>query len=658
MTGSANLPSIRGRFEIREEIGKGGFGFVYRAYDAQLGRDVAIKVSRFSDEEYVRRFRQEAQLAARLNHENIVRIYDYGEDGEGRPYIVQEFLDGTTLQQHLDLLQAPNIALATRVRWLAEIASGLAHAHKNQVLHRDIKPGNVRIQSSGRAKLLDFGIAKLEYSHTNLTGAHEVLGTLEYMAPELFDRRVKDPPDAKADVWSFGVLACETLVGRKPFRAEQSAMLQFQILQGRAAVRLVREFPELPEEVLELLDGCLIVDRARRTESMQEIAVALEGAYAMIAATRSSRAMSSGSRWAKPAESMGALAIDDARLGNDSWAAREMAGASQAPAAAGLELKSATGKQGTGRVARGARATGRFLAGLEMGGLVLRMFTALGMLTAFFLVWVGASSVLQEWASRHPARPVIGAGEAPSEPARVLPSPQPTVAPSPAPGTATGIAEDEASSPREGLAGAESAAPDVVVPSDVGPGIRVGSAAAAPTQTEEPQAAVGTPVLVRVRQPLTLRVGSRVLRLQPESQFVRLPEGDIEVAWEAVDPRSGARREIRKTVRVVAGQRGQVIEAPFFTFDGVVVRIATGNPTCVWLDDRLVGAAADRVESYPLPGTYSVYVAPRDSGCLVSARRLVGEVTVAAGGGLVEVLGVASQASSAMPRVSLEAKNE
>ena len=636
MSQLAGAPRIPGRFEIREEIGKGGFGLVYRAFDSNLGRDVAIKVSRFSDEEFVRRFRQEAQLAARLNHENIVRIYDYGEDEEGRPYIVQEFLDGTTLLSHLQMLQAPNIALGTRVRWLSEIAAGLAHAHKHQVLHRDIKPGNVRILTSGRAKLLDFGIAKLEYSHSNLTAAHELLGTMDYMAPELFDRRVKEPIDSRADIWSFGVLACETLVGRKPFRAENDVMLRFQILRGDAEIRLVREFPELPEDVLEMLDGCLIVDRARRTASMEEIAAGLEAAYTGLAGRRTSRAMTAGARGMR-AESGPPLVIDEARLGNDSWAAQDM----PAPARTregGTVPERSTGRRLTGPLRRSMHATAGFLDGLQAGTLVLRMFTALGMLTACFLLWVGASSVLHDWSARQPRRPDVGAAPSPVLPA--VPPPTATGAPLPSPtmtGPAAAVSDPEPASAPEP---ASVATPEEVAASaSVGPSIR---ADAGLTTVSDTPAPTGTPVVVRVRQPVTLRLGDRVLNLREESQVVRFPAGAVEVVWEAVDPRTGMRREIRQVEHIVAGQRGREIVAPPFSFDGIAVHVsdAEQRTMCVWVNDRLIGATASSVVTYLVPGSYAIYVAPREAGCLPALRSLVREVVVSAGAGVVNVTAV------------------
>jgi len=187
------------------------------------------------------------------------------------------------------------------------------------------------------------------------------------------------------------------------------------------------------------------------------------------------------------------------------------------------------------------------------------------------------------------------------------------------------------------------------VPSDVGPGIRSPSAATS-SPPGDGTVPLGTPVLVRTRQPLTLRIGSRVLRLREGDQVVRLPEGSLELVWEAVDGKTGVRREIRRTALVEAGRRGQELEAPFFTFDGLSVRVvnAEGRAVCVWIGDRLIGATMDHIVTYVLPGSYPVHVAPRTSGCLESSKQLVGEVAVGLGGGLVPVVAVVPVAASSV----------
>jgi serine/threonine protein kinase len=199
-----------GPFEVVAPIGAGGMGEVFRARDARLGRDVAVKVlpSLFaSDVDRLRRFEQEARAAAALNHPNILVVYDVGA-AEGVPYVVSELLEGETLRQTLE-----RGALTPRkaIDYGVQIASGLAAAHDKGIVHRDVKPENVFITKDGRVKILDFGLAKpLEASSNDgsvATMAHTdpglVVGTVGYMSPEQLRG---EPVDARTDVFSLGAV--------------------------------------------------------------------------------------------------------------------------------------------------------------------------------------------------------------------------------------------------------------------------------------------------------------------------------------------------------------------------------------------------------------------------------------------------------------------
>src|ERR1700716_3288245 len=182
-----------GPYEVMSPVGAGGMGEVYRARDARLNRDVAIKVlpAAFSrDPERLRRFQQEAHAAAALNHPNILAVHDFGEH-EGCPYLVTEFLEGETLRQRLN---AGGLPLRKAIEYAEQIARGLAAAHEKGIVHRDLKPENVFITRDGRVKILDFGLAKLTRPDgavpsdaATLASQNEpgmVMGTVGYMSPE------------------------------------------------------------------------------------------------------------------------------------------------------------------------------------------------------------------------------------------------------------------------------------------------------------------------------------------------------------------------------------------------------------------------------------------------------------------------------------------
>ncbi|NIP84190.1 MAG: protein kinase, partial [Planctomycetales bacterium] len=205
-------------FELDKFIGGGGMGAVFRGTDTALGRPVAIKVllTHFAnDDETVRRFHNEAQSAARLDHENIARVYYVGED-RGWHYIVLEFIEGENLRDRVQR-QGP-LPLAEVVSYTQQIAEALAHASSRDVVHRDIKPSNVLVNNEGRAKLVDMGLARLhqvEHTHDDLTASGVTLGTFDYISPE----QARDPrsADVRSDLYSLGCTFYFMLTGRPPF---------------------------------------------------------------------------------------------------------------------------------------------------------------------------------------------------------------------------------------------------------------------------------------------------------------------------------------------------------------------------------------------------------------------------------------------------------
>jgi Serine/threonine protein kinase len=217
--------TIGGKYKVLEQIGSGGMAIVYRGEHIYLKKPVAIKVMlpSFSEKpELVQRFLQEAEMASKLDHPNIVKIFDFGDE-DGLLYLVMQFIDGDTLERilrhrgKLSLREAINITL--------QVLSALQYAHEKGLVHRDIKPGNVMINKEGRAYLLDFGIAVLG----GMGGSEKTTaGTPEYMAPEQFRGRA----DRRSDLYSVGVMLYEMLTGKTPFQdAKDIYELQHRILR-------------------------------------------------------------------------------------------------------------------------------------------------------------------------------------------------------------------------------------------------------------------------------------------------------------------------------------------------------------------------------------------------------------------------------------------
>ncbi|HKH23314.1 MAG TPA: serine/threonine-protein kinase, partial [Solirubrobacterales bacterium] len=206
---------IGNRYELGDRLGHGGMATVYRAHDRKLGREVAIKLlaDNFAgDDEVRKRFSREARLAAKLDHPNVVQVFDVGEEDD-RPYIVMEYVDGGTVG---DRLERRRRALATNeaVQLLTQLCDGLGHAHAKKLVHRDIKPQNLLVrESDGCLKITDFGIARAAEETTRLTRPGKVIGTDRYMAPEqLADGQITPA----VDVYACGVVADEILPEARP----------------------------------------------------------------------------------------------------------------------------------------------------------------------------------------------------------------------------------------------------------------------------------------------------------------------------------------------------------------------------------------------------------------------------------------------------------
>ena len=229
--GDQTLAGLLGeRYRAIGRLGAGAFGEVYRAHDSVLGRDVAIKRIRLESfvepaqlEDVKRRFLREAQVAARLRHPNIVTTHDIVASPE--TFIVMELVEGQTLQ---DLLRSRGrLSLDETIELVQQAALALDHAHANQVVHRDVKPGNLMIEPSGRVKVMDFGIAKAE-TGTNLTSTGSIMGTPNYMSPEQAQGL---KVDGRSDLFSLGCVLYECLTGKKPFLGESITAILLKILR-------------------------------------------------------------------------------------------------------------------------------------------------------------------------------------------------------------------------------------------------------------------------------------------------------------------------------------------------------------------------------------------------------------------------------------------
>ena len=237
---------LSGRYRIDEPIGRGGMASVYRGYDLTLGRAIAIKVldrELADDNAFRTRFRLEAQAASRMAHPTIVRVYDAGEDsltapdGTVRPvpYIVMELVKGRLLK---DIIATGPVPVNDAVRYVDGILEALEYSHRAGVVHRDIKPGNVMVTEAGQVKVMDFGIARaVSDSSSTVAETTQILGTAAYFSPE---QAKGEPVDARADVYSTGVVLYELLTGRPPFRGESPVAVAYQH---------VSEAPVPPSEV-------------------------------------------------------------------------------------------------------------------------------------------------------------------------------------------------------------------------------------------------------------------------------------------------------------------------------------------------------------------------------------------------------------------------
>src|SRR5471032_1472897 len=274
--GVQQLESL-GRYKLQRVLGKGAMGVVYEGLDPRLNRKVAIKtilvgnLDEATARDYSKRFAREAQAVARLNHPNIVQVYDYGEEGE-IAYIVMEYVRGKELKSSFDASE--RFEIATAVRLMSELLGAMDFAHNAGVIHRDIKPANVMVDGDGRAKLADFGVARISdpESQTGATQAGTMVGTPAYMSPEQIQGQ---KIDRRTDIFSAGVILYQFLTGQKPFKGGGAWTM---------AKKIVHDDPPAPSSIFASVSPGydLVVARAlaknpnNRYQSAQEFADSLQ----------------------------------------------------------------------------------------------------------------------------------------------------------------------------------------------------------------------------------------------------------------------------------------------------------------------------------------------------------------------------------------------
>lgn len=268
--------TLGGRYKIEALLGQGGMSAVYRAFDPNLKRVVAVKLVHShlsSDQEFVKRFEEEASVVASLRHPNIVQVFDFNTD-QGINYMVMEFVPGETLQDRLKRLNESNrrMSLEEALMITINICDALSYAHKRGMVHRDIKPANIMLDVNNQAILMDFGIVKIigGSMHT-VTGA--VMGTARYMPPEVVR---SEPADQRSDIYALGITLYEMLSGKPPFEADSVMTVMMMHLNDPVPdIRPLRA--DLNPQIVPVLMKALAKDRNQRFSSTDEFASALKG---------------------------------------------------------------------------------------------------------------------------------------------------------------------------------------------------------------------------------------------------------------------------------------------------------------------------------------------------------------------------------------------
>ena len=266
-----------GRYQIIEELGRGGMGKVYKAFDTKIQERIAIKIIRpdiADDAMTIERFRNELKLTRQITHRNVCRMHDLGQDGL-TPFITMEFVPGENLQNIMRMTRP--LSIGTAVDYAQQICAGLAEAHRLGVIHRDLKPQNIIIDEAGTAKIMDFGIARTVHA-AGLTGEGMMIGTPDYMAPEQAEGKAADQ---RSDIYALGVILFEMVTGKRPFAGDTPVSI---------AVKQKTEIPrppiewnaQVPEVLNALILKCLEKDKAKRYQTAADLMADLAGIESLL----------------------------------------------------------------------------------------------------------------------------------------------------------------------------------------------------------------------------------------------------------------------------------------------------------------------------------------------------------------------------------------
>ena len=265
--------TINSRYDIKMLIGDGGMANVYLAYDRTLADHVAIKTLRYElskDERFIKRFKRESEQVLNLEHENIVHVYAIG-DYQDQPFIVMEYVRGSTLKDYLRDAGALRVEEALYI--MKQLVSGVAYAHQNKIIHRDLKTQNIMLTDESKIKITDFGIA-LSSNEADITQTNTIMGSVHYLAPELARGNIANE---RSDIYALGIILYELLTGTVPFKGEGAVNIALQHLEAKMP-SIKSHHPEIPDNFDIIIRRCTHKTPAKRYGKAEELLLDLERA--------------------------------------------------------------------------------------------------------------------------------------------------------------------------------------------------------------------------------------------------------------------------------------------------------------------------------------------------------------------------------------------